>query len=174
MYTRRCLVYVVRAPNHALATHAAINPAVHSPTEIPTPALPARRIDRLERRAQKSRIRVIPRFIPTQGTPNFPHALRRPSCLSQRNIALKHLAKKLKPFITRFSDVLNFQSFGLINCDQYYDDYVAKRMPKTVKLALVQLRHNTFHPAYMNVVLNSLSTFKTTFYGNGVPEGATM
>lgn len=80
----------------------------------------------------------------------------------------------LQPVKTQFDDVLNFNSYSLINCDQRYDDCVAKRIAKTPKPIQVQMRNNTFDLAELIRILNFQWTFKTTCDINAESEGAAM
>lgn len=68
----------------------------------------------------------------------------------------------LKPVNTGFTDILDFQSYLLINRDLRYEHYVAKRIPKTAKLLQGQMPHKTFDPSFPISVLNFLLIFKTT------------
>lgn len=62
----------------------------------------------------------------------------------------------------------------MINRNQHYDDYVAKRMAKTAKFG--RCRCAIIHSIWSCPisVLNFLSTCKTTYNSNGVSKGAAM
>lgn len=78
------------------------------------------------------------------------------------------------PVNTRFTYVINFQSYCMVNSNQSYHDFVEKHLAKNSELVQMQMQmhHNVFDPAEPISVFNFLSTLKMTFISNGASEGA--
>lgn len=83
-YTRKSLVYAIPTLDHTLVTHAFMDTTVCSRRECLTLTLPVLLIDRLAIRAEKIRIRDIPRAIPTREKLTVHHTICWPNRLSQR------------------------------------------------------------------------------------------
>lgn len=146
----------VHVADLALTTNVVTNTTAHTLTEIQTLTLTIHRIAHLWSDVKKSHVCIVQRAAPTTGTRTTHPALHRPSDWGQTTWTPEHLTKVLKPVNNRFTNVLTFQFYRLINRDQRYEDYVAKRIAKTAKHMEVQMRHNMLDRAEQIFVLKFL------------------
>lgn len=155
MYTKRRLVYVTHAFDHTKATLAVTALTVCTPMGSLTLVLPVHGRHRLTKGTEKSSIRVSLRAVPNRRTLNVHHAFCRRSRSSLRTSHWNTFLTFLKQVKTPFDDLLNFQSFCLINRNQGNDDYNAKRIEKPSTLMREQMSQYTSDPADPIFVLNS-------------------
>lgn len=126
VYSRRGLVCTIHALDHGLAMHVVMDPTARSPTENLTWTLPVLWKNVSGVASNRAAFAPFQELYSIIGSPLL-MALFVDQVIYAKGHCARNLRKMLKLITIRFKDILNFQSYRLINHDQNYEDYVVAK-----------------------------------------------